>query len=182
MIARTGLLIVGALLLAACGGEDASGTSTGDPVSGVDSNEVDDGGERLPDVDLVDLATGETSSLTAIEGPAVINLWATWCAPCRAEIPDFEEVHQARGDEIRFVGINVGEDASAAQEFIDDIGATYDQFADPGGDVSTALRATAMPVTVVIDADGTITTRHLGPLDQEGLDEAIDEAIGLTQG
>jgi len=182
MIARAGLLVVGALVLAACGSDDASGTSTADAPSGVESNESDDDVQRLPDVDLVDLATGGTSSLAAIEGPAVINLWATWCAPCRAEIPDFEEVHQARGDEIRFVGVNVGEDASAAQEFIDDIGATYDQFADPGGDVSTALRATAMPVTVVIDADGIVTTRHLGPLDQDGLDEAIDEAVGLTRG
>lgn len=167
MITRTGLLVVGALLLAACGGDDASGGSNG---------------EHLPDVELVDLATGETSSLADIEGPAVINLWATWCAPCRAEIPDFEEVHRARGDEVGFVGINVGEDADHAQEFIDEVGATYDQFADPAGEVSTALRATSMPVTVVIDADGNITTRHLGPLDQSGLNDAIDEAIGVSPG
>lgn len=153
--------IVAVVILSACGGGDDAARGDGD---------------RLPDVDIAELTTGESSLLSEIEGPAVINLWATWCAPCRAEIPDFEEVHQARGDEVRFIGVNVGEDPAVAAEFIDEVGATYEQFADLDGDVSTALRATSMPVTVVIDADGVVTTRHLGPLDQSGLNAAIDEA------
>lgn len=152
------------LLLAACGGSSA--------------DDGGDEGERLPDVDITGLTTGEASNLNEIEGPAVVNLWATWCAPCRAEIPDFEEVHQERSDEVRFVGINVGEDPAVAAEFIDDVGATYDQYADLDGEVSTALRATSMPVTVVIDEDGIVTTRRLGPLDQDGLNQAIDDAVG----
>lgn len=162
MIRRTGLLLGGVLALSACGGGDA--------------------GETLPDVDIVGLTSGEASQLSDIEGPAVVNLWATWCAPCRAEIPDFEEVHRAREDEVTFVGINVGEDPDVAAEFIAEVGATYEQFADLDGEVSTELRATSMPVTVVIDDDGTITTRHLGPLDQDGLNDAIDEALGITSG
>jgi thiol-disulfide isomerase/thioredoxin len=136
-----------------------------------------DDASSLPDVEINALTTGEASSLADIDGPAVINLWATWCAPCRREIPDFEEVHLARGDVIRFVGINVGEDASQAAEFLDDLDVTYDQFTDPEGYVVTELDATAMPVTIVIDADEAITLRHLGPLDQDGLNEAIDDAL-----
>lgn len=153
------------LVLAACGGDDASGPTGADV------------GDALPDVELVDFASGDARSLADIEGPAVINLWATWCAPCRAEIPDFEEVHQARGDEVRFIGVNVGESSSQALEFLADVGATYDQFSDPAGDASVALRATSMPVTIVLAADGTVSRKHLGPLDQDGLDEAIDEAL-----
>jgi len=156
-----GLIAAAALTLAACGGSDESG-------------------ETLPDVDITGLTSGESIQLSDIEGPAVVNLWATWCAPCRAEIPDFEEVHQARADEVRFVGINVGEDPAVAVGFIAEVGATYDQFADLDGEVSTELRATSMPVTVVIDEDGVITTRHLGPLDQQGLNEAIDEALTVS--
>lgn len=176
MMRPVAFAICAALALAACGGDPPAPVDVGDTVA-----EPADA-DRLPDVDLTALSSGAASSLADVEGPAVINLWATWCAPCRAEIPDFEEVHQARGDEVRFIGVNVGDDAEDAQAFIAEVGATYDQFADFDGDVSTALRATAMPVTVVIDGDGVVTTRHLGPLDQDGLNEAIDEALGLSEG
>lgn len=151
------LAVAGAALLVACGG-------------GADA-------DTLPDVEITELESGAASRLSDIEGPAVINLWATWCAPCRAEIPAFEEVHQERADEVRFVGINVGEDPGHALEFLADVGATYDQFADEVGDVSTELRATTMPLTVVIDADGVVSTRHLGPMNQDDLNEAIDTAL-----
>ena len=177
---RVAAPVCAALALAACGGGSTETNAGTERNGATETVAAPADGDRLPDVDLTALASGESSSLADIEGPAVVNLWATWCAPCRAEIPDFEEVHLARGDEVRFIGVNVGEDAVDAQEFIDDVGATYDQFADFDGDVSAALRATSMPVTVVIDADGVITTRHLGPLDQNGLNEAIDEAIGLS--
>ena len=79
------LTVVLAAVLVACGGGESA--------------------DRLPDVEVAPLVGGDTIQLSDIDGPAVINLWATWCAPCRAEIPDFESVHQERGDEVRFVGI-----------------------------------------------------------------------------
>ena len=186
MTRRVALVCV-AFAVAACGGESATSVDSGGTIAPPGTTAAPSEGapsddDRLPDVDLTSLSSGATSSLAQIEGPAVVNLWATWCAPCRAEIPDFEEVHQARGHEVRFIGVNVGEDADDAQAFIDDVGATYDQFADFDGDVATALQATAMPLTVVIDADGVVTAHHLGPLDQDGLNEAIDEALGITGG
>ena len=142
------------------------------------SGEGSGGGDVLPDVEIEQLDGGTTISLSDIDGPAVINLWATWCAPCRREIPDFEVVHQARRDEVRFVGVNIGEDAGRAAEFLADVGATYDQYLDREGYVVTELRTTTMPVTIVLDADGEIVERHLGPLDQDGLNKAIDVALG----
>ncbi|MEZ5296647.1 MAG: TlpA disulfide reductase family protein [Ilumatobacteraceae bacterium] len=139
-----------------------------------------DESSSLPDVEIVSLNGTETTSLADLEGPAVINLWATWCAPCRREIPAFEEVHQARSDEVRFVGINVGEDADVAAEYLAEVGATYDQFSDSAGYVVTELDTTAMPVTIVIDANGNITERKLGPMDEDDLNVAIDEALAST--
>lgn len=162
-------LVVLAVVAAACGGDAASD----DIVPSVDA-EV---GDWLPDVEIVALDGGEATSLADIDGPAVVNLWATWCAPCRREIPDFEAVHQARSDEVRFVGINIGEDADDARAFLDEVGATYDQFLDSEGFVVTELKTATMPVTLVLDADGAISTRHLGPMDQDDLDAAIDEAL-----
>lgn len=159
MTGRFATVAMTAVLLGSCGG-GGSGAA-----------------ETLPAVEIASLSTGATMQLSDIDGPAVVNLWATWCAPCRAEIPDFEAVHQERGDEVRFVGINIGESADQALEFIDEVGATYDQFSDATGDVATELRATSMPTTVVIDADGAITLRKRGPLDRGALNDAIDEAL-----
>lgn len=177
--------IVFALVVSACGGDDdAAGADVPDdadvvPTAGDAAVETDDGaseGERLPDVELVGLGDQPDTSLADIEGPAVINLWATWCAPCRREIPAFEEVHQAQGDAVRFVGINVGESADQASAFVDEVGATYDQFLDPEGYVITELGTTSMPTTVVIDGDGIVSTRHLGPMSVDDLESAIARA------
>lgn len=165
--ATAAVLVLTGAVLSACG-------SSGDDTSGSDSS-----GDRLPDVEITELDGGATISLADIDGPAVVNLWATWCAPCRREIPDFEAVHQARGDEVRFVGVNVGEDPARAAEFLADVGATYDQYLDSEGYVVTELRTSTMPVTVVLGPDGVITTRHLGPMDQNDLNAAIDSALGI---
>lgn len=158
-IVRLACLATAAGLLAACGGGD------GAPAT-------------LPDVEITPLDGGAPVSLADIEGPAVVNLWATWCTPCRTEIPDFEAVHRERGAEVRFVGINIGEDADQAGEFLAEVGATYDQYLDLQGYVSTDLEAPNLPVTVVVSADGTIATRHLGAMDQDELEAAIDEVVG----
>jgi thiol-disulfide isomerase/thioredoxin len=168
-VAAVALLAV----LAACGGDDASSADDGEIVPSVDV----DAGDRLPDVELVSLDGVTTTSLADIDGPAVVNLWATWCAPCRREIPDFEEVHLARGDEVRFVGVNIGEDAEDAASFLAEVGATYEQWLDPEGYAVTELRTSTMPVTIVLDAAGAVSTRHLGPMDADDLDEAIDTAL-----
>lgn len=175
---RTGsaVLVAGALVLSACGSSsDDTAAADGDSSAA----QAEPGGDVLPDVEIDELGGTGTISLADIEGPAVVNLWATWCAPCRREIPDFEAVHQARGDEVRFVGVNVGEDSDRAAEFLNEVGATYDQYLDSEGYVVTELRTSTMPVTVVLDADGFITKRHLGPLDEDGLNDAIDDALGL---
>lgn len=173
MIRRSGLVpvVVAASIVASCGGGDAASDAI---VPSVDA----EAGDALPDVDIVPLAGGQSISLADVDGPAVVNLWATWCAPCRREIPDFEAVHRARGDEVRFVGINIGEDADDAAAFLAEVGATYEQYLDPEGYVVTELGAATMPVTLVLDADGAISTEHLGPMDQDDLGEAIDLALG----
>lgn len=160
-------------VVAACGGGDDVTSESDEIVPSVDA----DSGDRLPDVELVALDGGATISLADIDGPAVVNLWATWCAPCRREIPDFESVHRARGDDVRFVGINIGEDGDDAAAFLAEVGATYDQYLDSAGFVVTELGTATMPVTLVLGPDGTISTKHLGPMDQDDLDAAIDEAL-----
>ncbi|HUF97677.1 MAG TPA: TlpA disulfide reductase family protein [Ilumatobacter sp.] len=151
--------MIAAVLLAGCGGDD----------EGV--------GLALPDVLIAPIDGSASTSLADLDGPAVVNLWATSCAPCRAEIPAFEAVYQTRGDTVAFVGLNIGESAEQAAPFIAEVGATYPQYLDELGYAVTELNVSAMPTTIVIDADGTVTTRHIGPMDVTELNAAIDDAL-----
>lgn len=153
-------VVAGATLLAACGGSS--------------------GADRLPDLELPRLGGGESIALDTVEGPAVVNLWATWCAPCRRELPEFQEVHDARGGSVRFVGVNIGDRDGPALEFLDEIGVTFENYADFEGRLSEELRTATLPVTVVTGPDGLISVIHSGPMDAAELEAEIDRATGAT--
>lgn len=148
-------MVVLAVVAGACGGDD---------------------GDRLAAVGLTPLSDEPPRTLDQIDGPAVINLWATTCAPCVRELPDFQSVADTRSD-VAFYGINIGEDAARAAPFLDQLGVTYPQYLDPQGYVSTELGVTLMPTTIVLDADGEISTEHRGAMDIAALNTAIDVAL-----
>jgi thiol-disulfide isomerase/thioredoxin len=151
-----------AVLLGACGGSS-------------------DAGERLPDIEVQTLGGGESFRLDELHGPAVVNLWATWCAPCKRELPEFEAVHQSVADEVTFVGVNIGDDGDKAADYLDDLGITYDQYLDVDGELTAALKTATLPMTLIIDDDDKIVLRHIGPLDKDELIEVIEQqARGST--
>lgn len=137
----------------------------------------DGAAERLPALELPRLDGGEPLALDTIDGPAVVNLWATWCAPCRRELPDFQEVHEQRGDEVRFVGVNIGDRAGPASAFLDEVGVTFENYLDFEGRLSEELRTATMPVTVITDREGRIAVVHAGPMDVDELNSEIERAL-----
>jgi thiol-disulfide isomerase/thioredoxin len=145
-----------ALPLAACGG--------GGGVEG-----------GLPALELPALDGSGTLRLDEVEGPAVVNLWATWCAPCRRELPDFDAVAAETEGEVRFLGVNVSDRAEDAAAFIDELGIGFEQYLDLDGELSAELGTATLPVTLLVDAEGVIRIEHLGPLDEQGLRDAIAE-------
>ncbi len=155
-------LTVATLSLAACGGGG-------------------DGDAGLPALELPTLDGSGTLRLDELEGPAVVNLWATWCAPCRRELPDFDAVAAETAGEVRFIGVNVSDRAADASAFIEELGIGFEQYLDLDGALSAELGTATLPVTLVLDADGAIQVEHLGPLDQQGLRDAIAEATGATE-
>lgn len=145
-------------------------------VLGAGCGSGDPAGTALPSIEVVPLYDEPELRLDELDGPAVVNLWATYCAPCRREIPDFEAVHQEVDGDVHFVGINIGDDEDDARDYLDEIDVSYDQYLDYDSEVLNVLETSTLPVTVVIDADGTVTERHLGPMDQADLREAISRA------
>jgi len=132
----------------------------------------------LPDVTMRSLHDGDAPlHVGALRGPAVINLWATWCAPCRKELPAFQQVSAARRD-VRFIGVDIAEDAAKARDYLAGLGVTFDQYLDDRGELTDALGTAVLPVTLVVDRSGRIATEHIGPMTAGDLQQAIGEVTG----
>jgi thiol-disulfide isomerase/thioredoxin len=104
-------------------------------------------------------------SLSSLRGtPVVVNFFASTCAPCIKEMPALEQVHQELGDQVHFLGLDVGERAAAGRDFVRKTGVTYQTARDPESTVIGALGGTVLPTTVVLDASGNIVATHPGQL------------------
>jgi thiol-disulfide isomerase/thioredoxin len=140
----------------------------------------DPSGEAVP-ADRFSTLDGRLASFGDYAGrPLVVNFFAEWCQPCRAEMPAFEEVHQELGEQVAFLGINANEPVEAARRIVEDTGVTYDIGRDPNGALMEAFGVTALPATFVIAPDGTIASSHPGELDGDDLRAALAPLVQET--
>lgn len=132
------------------------------------------------EVSLPTFTPGDTFSLADVTGrPAVVNFFASWCAPCVAEMPAFEEVKVAVGDEVAFVGIDVQDGIEDGQALIERTAITWQVARDPQGELVRAMGGVGMPTTVLLDADGAVVERRTGALDGDELARLLDEHFGI---
>lgn len=132
-------------------------------ICGVFSSACSVANDAAPDFTLKS-NSGENLRLQEQRGNVVmLNFWATWCAPCRKEMPVLEEIHQRYGA-AGFVlwGVNVEEDSEAAEAMAKDLGVTFPIVFDPESQASQAYGIDAMPTTILIDRDGNIRYKHRG--------------------
>ena len=108
--------------------------------------------------------------------PVVLNLWASWCPPCRAEMPAISTASQ-RHPEVKFVGVAVNDDPDKAAEFAAEIEVAY-TIAIDDGTVEDAYPVLGLPGTFFINPDGTIAKRHFGVVTIDSLDDDIAELFG----
>jgi cytochrome c biogenesis protein CcmG, thiol:disulfide interchange protein DsbE len=119
---------------------------------------------------------GDTVSLAELRGEAVLlNVWATWCAPCRREMPALQAAHEAWADEgLRVVGASIDRRTAAGQvrDFVQDHGITFTILHDAGSEVTRRFRTAGVPETFLIDREGTIVHRWIGEFDPTGPEAA----------
>lgn len=121
---------------------------------------------------------GENATLADFRGePLVVNFFASWCAPCRAELPEFEAVHQANLDRVRFVGVNHDLDETTWRNFVAETEVTYDTVFQPEAEIFETLNAKGMPSTAFISPDGDVLHLYTGILTESLLQELIDEHL-----
>jgi thiol-disulfide isomerase/thioredoxin len=112
--------------------------------------------------------------------PAVINKWASWCRPCRAEFPIFQQVATERGKQLAFLGVNAGDKRPAAEKFLADRPLPYPSYEDHAEDIARELKASKyFPVTVFVGARGKTAYIHTGEYTSRAQLEAdIDRYLG----
>jgi cytochrome c biogenesis protein CcmG, thiol:disulfide interchange protein DsbE len=139
-------------------------------------------GEQAPVYSSRTLA-GDSITLAQMQGRVVLlNLWATWCFPCREEIPELQALHERYGEAgLDVVGVSIDSRGmqSAIREFADEFGVTYAVWHDPDNRISQTFLAYGVPTTFLIDRAGVIRWRHMGVVrrDDPGLTRALQEAL-----
>lgn len=128
----------------------------------------------LPDAALACLTARGTVEMSHLYGkPEVINIWASWCAPCRQEMPLLQRAHVQQGGRILFLGVDVKDSRSHALAFLADNDVSYPQVFDAHGTFPLELRLRGVPNTLFIDRSGHVVDRVIGPLTDTRLQQAL---------
>ncbi len=130
-----------------------------------------------PDFSLNQL-NGVPLALSALKGkPVLINFWATWCPPCRSELPALQAAFQKYQDKVAFIAVDLKEDPATVSAMVKELGLTFPIALDTDGQVSNGLyEVRGIPTSIFVDASGVVSARHIGPLDQTLIDNYL---VGL---
>lgn len=112
------------------------------------------------------------------EKPVIVNFWASWCPPCKAELPDFDKAFQEYGDQIHFLMVNLTDGAqetkATAQALIDAEGFTFPVYFDTMGQASAGYSLYSIPVTLAISADGKLLSHQVGALSEAAVNQLVE--------
>ena len=135
-------------------------------------------GSRAPGFRATSLATGRPVTLAHYRGKVVLlNVWATWCSPCRVEMPSMERLHQrlGGGGDFKIVAVSVDEQGdSVVAAFAHELGLSFDILHDQSGAIQRSYQTTGVPESWVIDRDGVIVKKVIGPSEWDG---PVNEAL-----
>ncbi|MEV0396083.1 TlpA family protein disulfide reductase [Polymorphospora rubra] len=138
---------------------------------------------QLPAIELPCFTGGEPVALTGIRGPAVINVWASWCTPCRKELPAFQRLADRSTGQLHVVGVDVRDRKPAAVSLAETYGLSFPNLFDPDEELLRGLARNFVPMTLFVDGTGTV--RHLdvsGALDDAALTALVGEHLGVVVG
>jgi peroxiredoxin len=140
-------------------------------------------GEEAPEFAALDM-TGDTVTLESLRGsPVLVNLWATWCHPCRTETPYLQSLHEQYSPQgLKVVGVSVDSPGAIddVREFMTEFGVGYQVLHDPSMTSMDLFYAIGLPATYLIDSQGKLVWTYLGPVDviKGKLEQALAEALG----
>jgi peroxiredoxin len=144
-----------AVLAAGCGGANpGSGEGTGVQI-----------GDQAADFRLATL-DGDEIALSDFRGSVVlVNFWATWCGPCRSEMPAFQGAYEARAEDgLVVLAVNYQQKAEEVRPFVEELGLTFPVVLDPSLRVARLYQVRGLPSSMIVDPDGVVRVRHIGEM------------------
>jgi len=134
---------------------------------------------EISDISLACFTGGSEIRLQELRRPAVINLWASWCGPCRDELPMMQGLADRAQGRFTVIGVNTGDSRFKAASFATDSGVTFPTLVDQEKRLLGSLGTTLLPATVFLDADGRMAV-HRAPMDVDQLIEQMKKHTGVT--
>ncbi len=186
---RRALVLVAPLLLAACTASPQAAPAPPAPnpfrpcagLTATASGAPASAAEPLPGLTLDCYAGGPPVRLADLRGPALVNIWNTACAPCREEMPALQRLADRTEGKLRVVGVVTGDTRAAAGSFAADAGVDYPNVDDPKQQLMAALGKIALPVTVFLDATGSVVDVYNGrALTDAALADLVDRRLGVA--
>lgn len=186
-----GVLVVAGLALSAIFlNTGNNGTNTGTPTDKGTAAPTDQGngqkpslpqpGYQAPDFTLTDM-DGKTVKLSDFRGkPVLINFWASWCPPCRAEMPDLVKKSEQYKDQVVFLGVNLTtteQDPDGPKKFLKEFNVKYQNVLDKDGKVGSEYQALGIPTTVTVDKNGLVVDRNQGMMNESTMERVIQRLL-----
>lgn len=172
------IIVVGGILLAC---QTGVGQTVEEPTQVSEATEQTEAAEYAPDFTVTD-GEGNEYRLSDFRGtPVVLNFWATWCGPCKSELPEFESAYLEYGDQVQFMMVDLVEGRSETVEdglaYVSDNGYTFPLFFDSNQEASAAYSITAIPQTWFIDGDGKVVSSQIGMISADVLRDGIESIL-----
>lgn len=141
-------------------------------------------GGPAPDFDLETLEPPPARiALRDLRGkPAVINFWASWCAPCREEAPLLARTAREYGERVRFLGVNILDGRDAAVEYTEEFDVPYESIRDTRAVVAKRYGVSGAPETVFLDAEGNVVGKYIGAFEPGQLERLVRDLMALRPG
>lgn len=172
------IMIIGAVRANLEKNEEIPAANLGNVVEFPDGSEQLAEGEMAPDFELRTLA-GETIRLSDLKGRKVmLNFWASWCAPCRTEMPHMQDYYEEHAEEanVEILAVNMTDKDHGMEKiesFADNFGLTFPLPLDETGEVGNAYEVLAIPTTFMIDTEGRLQTMYRGPMNEEVMTDLV---------
>jgi len=151
------------VLLVACSRGDAAEPSTSGPL-------LPSSADALPQMDA---ATFSTLLAQQHGTPVVVNIWASWCPPCKEEAPEFADAAARYGDRVRFIGVDTQDNRGGGVEFIGRYGLPYPSVFDPTNEIAVSFGLYSPPATLFFDANGALVRTVPGQISADDLDRGL---------